>query len=511
MTRTDNSLRNMKYAFLGQVVNLLLVFVTRRFFVSILGDEYNGLHGFLASIIGMLALAELGIGASIFYSLYKPIAENNQPKINALMKLFRKAYTIIGFVVAGIGIILLPFLPYLLRNFEGMEYIHTNIYVIFGLFLLNSASGYFFVYKQSLLTATQNDYINTNVRTFGMVILNVLQIAFLYITRNYLSYLIIQIIVNTSMNVILSRKADQMFPFIKEPSTEKLTREDVDELKRNVKANTMHSLGGFLVFGTDNILIGMISGLAAVAHFNNYNIVLNGLATIFGVVFSSLTASVGNLGASTGKETIQENFNVVNFLGFWIFGFSVTCLYILFNPFMTLWMGPYRLLSRPIVIMIIVNFYLKGMRRSTITYKDSLGLFWYDRWKPMVEAVINLGVSIFLGMHFGLFGILLGTAISTLTTCFWIEPFVLYRYGFKSPLRDYFKRYGIYTLSALGVLLVTRMLVSLVTFEGVFGFILLSIATIGLSNGLLALLFHRTREFQELLRIVKSKVLRRAA
>jgi len=516
MTRTDNSIKNMKFGLLGQVLNLLLVFVTRRVFVSVLGDDYLGLHGLLSNVISMLSLAELGIGASILFSLYKPIAEDDKEKIKALMKLFKKAYATVGIAVGVLGLGMLPFLTLIIRNMDEAvlnsyeaQGISTNLYLIFGLFLLNTVGSYFFVYKQSLLGADQKEYINTNVRSVSTIALNVLQIVFLLWTRDYIAYLLIMIFVNFSTNFILSKKVDERYPYLKEPVREKLTKEDVNELKRNVKANTFHSLGSFLVFGTDNLLIGAMVGLATVGHFGNYNLVLNGLLLLYGVVFSAMSASVGNLGASTEENKVEDNFYVTNFLGFWMFGFSITCLYILFNPFIALWMDESRVLPYGVVLIIILNFYLKGMRRAVITYKDSLGLFWYDRYKPLVEAVINLAVSIALGMRFGLFGILLGTTISTLTTSFWIEPYVLYKYGFKSKLRNFFKRYAIYTLAALAVLLATRFIVSFVTFGGILGFALLTLVTVLVSNALLALLFHRTQEFEALKRIFKAKILRR--
>jgi len=516
MSRTDNSIRNMRYGMIGQVLNLVLVFVTRRVFISVLGEGYNGLHGILSNLISMLSLAELGIGASIFFSLYKPIAENDKEKIKALMHLFRKAYALVGLAVGIFGIAMLPFLTFIIErqdadvlNAYESQGISTNIYLIFGLFVFNTVASYFFVHKQSLLNADQKDYININVRSVSTIVLNVLQILFLWYTRSYIAYLLIMIVVNLAVNFILSRKVDRMYPYIKERSTMKLAKEDTDELKRNVKANTFHSIGSFLVFGTDNLLIGAMVGLTTVGRFSNYNLILSGLMTLYGVVFSAMTASIGNLGASTDEDSVQKNFNITNFLGFWLFGFSITCLYILFNPFIMIWIEEPHLLPYGVVVIIIVNFYLKGMRRGVIAYKDSLGLFWYDRYKPLIEAVINLTVSIFLGLRFGLFGILLGTTISTLTTSFWIEPYVLYKYGFKSKLRDYFRRYVVYTVAAIAVLFVTRFVTSFITLGGLLGFIVLTFVTVLVSNALLALLFHRTSEFEALKQIFMAKVLRR--
>ncbi|MCL1950248.1 MAG: hypothetical protein FWF59_11005 [Turicibacter sp.] len=502
MTRTDNSIRNVKYAFIGQLLTMILTFVSRRIFLDVLGEQFLGLNSLLTSIINMLSLAELGIGASIIYSLYKPLAENDYDKIKSLMFFFKKAYYIIGFIIATIGLLLIPFLRLIIREFPS----EINLYLVYFLFLINSVGSYFFVYKQSLLSADQKEYINTNVRTLFLVILNFFQIISLLLTRNYILFLFLQILSTFGINIVLSLRVDKLYPYLKAKKWSKISDSDSALIKKNVKALLMHRLGGFVVNSTDPLLIGILLNLVVVAQYGNYLMIINGLILIFSVIFQSLRGSLGNLGATANKNQIYQNFKKLNFIGFWIYSFSSICLYILMTPFVRLWLGEEMTLSPPIVIIIIINYYLRGMRQSTLTFRDSLGIFWYDRHKPAIEAFINITFSIFLGIHFGLLGILLGTLISTITTSFWVEPYVLFKYGFEKNVMDFFKDYLIYTtigiLALIGTYSITRFLPN----KGLFDFIVITIITCFVSNFILILFFHRRKEFKSVFHIFKNRM-----
>ena len=151
VSRTKNSIRNIKYAIVGQFTGLTISFINRMIFVHVLTSEYLGVGGLFTSILSMLSLAELGIGSAIVYSLYKPLAEKNNEKIKSLMLLYRKAYTIIGIAISILGILLTPFLGFFIKELPTID----NLRLIYILFVLNSAFSYFYSYKRSLIIADQ--------------------------------------------------------------------------------------------------------------------------------------------------------------------------------------------------------------------------------------------------------------------------------------------------------------------------------------------------------------------
>lgn len=443
--RTFNSLRNVKVSMICQCLGIMVSFLLRRVFVSTLSSEYLGVHGTFTSILSMLSLAELGVGSAISYSLYKPIAENNRDQICALMQLYRKVYFVIGCIVFLLGGVLTPLLQFIVKDLPELP----NIRLIFFLFVVNSASSYFFTYKQSLITATQNKYI-VSLYHYGLnALMYLVQALFLLISKNYILYLVTEFAFVFIRNVLLAKKADKLFPEYVKTTSAALEEDTRKSIIRNTKAMMAHRLGGVVVLGTDNLLISYFVGVISTGLYSNYRMVTSGLGAVLNTVFHSLTASVGNLGATEDHTHALLVFQRVDFAARWLFGFSAICLVVLFNPFIELWVGREYLFDEKIVLIIAINYYLSGMRQSVLTFRDAYGLYWYDRWKPVAEIIINLTSSVLLARVYGVLGILLGTLISTVLTCFWMEPYVLYKHALRESVKGYFLNYIIGMLKTI--------------------------------------------------------------
>ncbi len=499
MSRTSNAIRNIKYAILGQGIGIIVSLLSRMFFVHTLSAEYLGLNGFFTNILSILSLAELGIGSSIVYSMYKPLAENDESKLIILMDLYKKAYITIGVIIAVLGFSLTPFLDFFIKDLPNIPHIR----LIYFMFIGNSSLSYFFSYKRSLIITDQKRYIATFYRYSFFFLLNIFQIIELLIFHSYILFLLLQIVSTILENVYVSKKADELYPFLKNEVTGKLDKAEKDVIVRNVVAMLFHKIGSTIVKGTDNLLISKFIGIIEVGLYSNYQLVINALNSIFGLAFQSIIASIGNLGASETKEKGKYIFECINLVTFWIYAFSSICLINLINPFIKLWLGQEYVFSMKLVLVIVINFFLTGMRKSVLTFRDALGLFWYDRYKPLFESGINLVASIILVRKIGIVGIFIGTIISTLATCFWIEPFVLFKYGFKSTVKSYFKKYGIFVIIMLGVGITTWLLSNLFSSFTLLNFIGKLLVCIIVPNVLFSIIFWRTNEFQYLYKILK--------
>ena len=504
MSRTKNSLKNVKFALIFQAASILVAFLTRKVFVMTLSKEYLGLDGTFANILTMLSLAELGAGSAITFSLYKPLAEDDRGQVTALMALYRKVYWAIGIVVAVLGCTLVPFLSVLIHDLPDIPYIR----VIYLLFVLNTVLSYFYVYKQSLIMADQKQYIVTYYR-YGLKMLMLLaQAAFLWVTRNYFVYLGLQIGTTLLENLLLSRKANQLYPYLHTTQAEPIRPEVKDKILKNIRALMVHKLGGAVVFGTDNLLISFFEGVVAVGLYSNYLLVTNGLKSVYSLVYRSLTASVGHLAATENPDHAVRVFYRVDFFGRWLYGFSAICLMILFNPFIALWVGEDYLFSPWIVLLIVMNFYVTGMRQATLTFRDAYGLYWYDRHKPIFESIINLVVSVALAKPLGVAGIFIGTFISTMTTCFWIEPLVLFRHGFHVSVKPYFRNYLISTVLTMAAGVVTWKVCGLLPSVGLLAFCGKVLICALLPNALFALCYCGREEFWYFLSLGKKLLMR---
>lgn len=492
--RTKKTVINITSALIGQVFAIIFGFVTRIVFVKQLGDTYVGINGLCTSIVGLLSLAELGIGESINYKLYKPLAENNVEKLKSIMNLYRIVYWIIGGVITVIGFSLLPFLRFFLKATETQSV--NNLYLIFSLFVLNSASSYFFSYKRALIISDQKRYIVNIIHYTFYCVMNLSQIIILHKTNNFIIYLIVMIISTVAQNIIISYKANKIYPFLKDKKIDPLDKIDVKEIKKNTQALLYHKIGGQVVNSTDNILISKIIGIAIVGIYSNYLLVTSALNTIIAQLFSAITASVGNLGATENENKSEHVLNVLFFGNFCFISIVCAAFYSSIELLLSVMFGKQRILSHDVLICIVLNLYFYNIRRTVWTFRDGYGLFWYDRYKSIVESIINIIFSIILGKRIGLIGILIGTIVSTVSTCLWIEPYILYKYAFKKNPFCYFLALGKYTVSTVFICLLSKLLVMYLQLNGYLGFILGCFISFIIAVCFIFLFFCRTEELK---------------
>lgn len=385
----------------------------------------------------MLSLAELGVSTAINFSLYKPIADKNKEKISSLMSFYKKAYRIIGCIVVLLGIILIPFLHFFIKNIESI----SNVYLIYILYLINTASTYFITYKETLINADQNKYKLAIIDTVSVILLNLLQIIFLIVTKNFIIYLIVQFVVLFLQRVITNRYITKKYKNIDFNSKVKLDNEDKASIVKNVKAMFFHKIGEYCINSTDNLIISAFININTVGFYSNYLTVINLLNTFIMMIYNGITASLGNLIVRESDEKKEQIFKIMNFLAFIIYGYCAVCLINLFNIFINIWIGEKYCLEFPIVLMIIINFYLTGMRVPSGIMKSAAGLFDVDKFTPLIQTIINLIVSIILVQKIGLIGVLIGTFISSIVIPCWQRPYLVYKYVLKKSSKQYFIEY----------------------------------------------------------------------
>lgn len=482
------------------MASAIVSFFTRKVFVLVLTKEYLGLNGTFSNILSILSLTELGVGTAITFSLYKPLAQGNQGQVTAIMALYRRIYRVIGIVVAALGSALMPLLPVLIRGLPDIPHLD----LIYLLFVFNSALSYFYAYKQSLIIADQRQYIVTAWQSGLDMVLVTAQAVFLLLTRNYFVYLGLQIGMTLLKNIILSRQTDRLYPFLRVAGHENLDSGIKREIVLNVKALFTHNLGGIVVFSTDNLLIAYFVGMVGVGLYSNYLMVVNNLRTIYDQLFRSATASAGNLGASENPQRALSVFWNMNFFACWLFGFSSVCLAVLLNPFISLWVGDEYLLSQNVVWLIVLNFYVWGMRKAVLLFWNAYGLYWHDRYKPIAECVVNLAASIVLAVRFGIAGILAGTVISTMTTCFWIEPVLLFRHAFQTSSGRFFRDYAVNTVVTLLTLGVVWIVCTMLP-AGIPAFIAKMALCTVLGNAGFLIAYCRRKEFRYFVQILLSR------
>lgn len=506
--RKKNSIINMIVGLAGQLLNMLLSFGGRIVFTYYLSQEYLGVNGLFGDILGMLNLAELGIGSAMVFSMYRPAAQNDERQLARLMNLYKRLYRIVAAVVMGVGLALMPFLDVFVKGGDGVEHLQ----LIYLLYLLQSASSYLLSYKNSIYIAYQKGYIRKAVdQTLGIVRL-ILQIVVLVLTKNFILYLIVQLFVPMITNVIISLRADREFPYLKQYK-ELPEPQERKAIFKNVGALSLHKLATVVVRGTDNLIMSAFDGLSAVGIYSNYRLVLVNINNVLGHVCGAFTSSIGNLNAVEGKKRVYEIYRVLDFAMFLLYGYLTGGLLTLINFFIRMLFGEAYLFPMPVVIIIIAEFFMSGLRQMNLQFREALGLFWHDRYKALAEAIINLVVSLILVQYYGVAGIVGGTIISSLLTCVWFEPYVLMRYGveedWKKKLRRYYTEYIIRWVFVTAVSALSYWIFQHMPQTNVFWFILEGVIYTAIYAVAVLAMYGRTEEFQYLLEMTVRKLKKR--
>ena len=508
-SRTEYSIMNIMTGLGGYAINTILGLICRMVFTRTLSADYLGVNGLFTNVLMMLGLAELGIGSAIVYALYKPLAEDDKDTVASLVKFYGSCYKTIGIVVAVIGIILMPFLNILITDQPAIK---ENLYVIYALYLFNTASTYFFSYRSSLITASQQNYIVVGVNYLITIIQSIIQMIWLITTHEYIGYLIIASIGTMIYNISISYIAKQKFPYIVKKNIRPLEYKEKRKLIRNVRALVVWKLSGLLVNSTDNIIITYFNGLATVGLSSNYTLLSSTLNALLNQLFNGITASVGNLNAKESVDKKEEMFNTINLANFWLFGWAAIGIFVLSTDIVQLMFGKGYILPISIPFIIALNFYMVGIQSAIWTFENTLGLFRQGRYLQVVTAMINLVCSIWLGKKWGLFGILFATAIARLFTGTWYDPFKLYKYGFSRSVLAYYKKRLLYFLLIIIAGSLCYWLSGFATFSlGVNVCIKFVICCI-VPNIVFLCAFYQSREFKyykNLYRRITEKVLRK--
>ncbi len=500
-SRTNYMILNVFTGTVGEVLQLSLQFICRTVFIYTLAEEYLGINGLFENILKILSLTELGFGSALIYSMYKPISENNQNEICALMNLYKKIYNIIGLIILGLGLSLTPFLHVLVRGGENIP----NLKLIFILVLLNSVSTYFLGYKSSIINASQKKYITIIIQKIFQLLEVVLKTFVLLYFKAYLVYLIIGIMCNIGNNIFQYIIADKMYPYLKTDTKTLPSKSIQSEIFKNTKAMAMHKMGSVIVTGTDNLLISSFVNIASVGLYSNYMLILNSVSRFTSLISTTMTASVGNLVATCNKEKIYRTYCKISFMSLWIHGFCACCFMTLLNPFIDIWLGSKFVFPTYVVELIVFNRFLIGFREATIVFRDAMGLFWYDRYKPLLEIIVNLVVSVVMVQQIGISGVFLGTIFSGVFVCCWIEPYILFKHGFQKPFRMYFQRVVPITISIICITVILFYCETNLP-TGLIGFILrMGISCIGY-NFLMYVIYRKRVEYKELEKLVLNGI-----
>lgn len=453
---------NIGASLLSKAILLFAALYIRRLLILYIGNEVNGLNSLYASIIGLLSVAELGVGSAIVFSMYRPIVDGNNKTVVALYCLYKKMYAVIGIVIFLAGIVLMPFLPALIDDYQDID---ANVNITFFLTLLSVVISYLYSAKTSLIEAYKNNYITTGILTISKIARSALQIAAIIVLRSYIAYLICQII-ETLLVWIMTEYCVRKLHGDVIGKKEKLDDSTKNEVIKNIKAMFMHKIGAVMVGAIDSMIISAYIGVAILGKYSNYTAIVGAMVGVIALFFTPLTAVVGHMCAAESKKRARQYFDYFYSLNYVIGVIFFLGFYAVIDNIIVMFFGPDLVMSRQVPYIISLNCFIGYMRQSPLLFRDASGAFYYDRWKPFAEGVSNLILSILLVNalpdEYSVVGVIAATIITNLLICDIIEPHILFKYVFDEPAKKFYVRnYSYIAVFAASLVLIDKITVDL--------------------------------------------------
>lgn len=499
INKTKNAVRNVAYGTIQRIVNIALPFVTRTVMIYVLGANYLGLNSLFTSVLQVLNLAELGVGSAMTFSMYKPIAEDDKDTICALMRLYKIYYRIIGVVILVAGLTITPFIPSLIKQDVPSN---INIYVLYLMNLGSTVLSYWlFAYKNCLLYAHQRNDIVDRTSTIVICLQQLFQIGTLFLFKNYYFYLVIVLAAQVAKNITNAVIAAKMFPDYHPKG--KLEKVEVKKINQRVRDLFTAKIGGTIVNSADSIVISAFMGLTALAIYNNYYYIMNSVSAFVFIIFSAITAGVGNSLVTASMKKNYSDFKTLTFIISWICGFCLSCFYSLYQPFMEIWVGSELMYGQDVVCMFCAYFYLYIISGIFTTYKDAAGIWHEDRFRSIIGAMVNLLLNLAFVQKFGVYAILMSTMLSYLIINIPWLIYNLFHVLFKRSAHRYIIQLLVYTgISVVGCA-ITAVCCSFITINGFGGLMSKAVVCIIVPNIFFLIVYCKTDMFKECLELLK--------
>lgn len=505
LSRSKHAVQNVIAGMVYKFCSVSFPFIIRTLMIENLGAEYLGLSNLFSSILQVLSLAELGFGSAVVFSMYKPIAENNNELICALYAFYRKVYRVIGCVVLVTGLLIMPALPYLIKGTYPDD---VNLYILYLIYLGNTVISYWmFAYKESLLIAHQHSDVSYKISTVATLGMYILQIMSLILVKNYYVYIVFLPISTVVINIIRSRVVDRMYPEI--VCKGNLISEEKNGLYKRITGLLLFKISGICRNSFDSIVLSAFLGLFILTKYQNYFCILTAVVSMLAIIQDSIAAGIGDSIASEDVEKNYRDFNVLYLIYNWIVGWCTVCLICLFQPFIKIWVGEKFLFPFYMVILFGIYFYSQQIGNVAALYRQAAGLWWEDKVRPMVEALANLVLNVLAVKYWGAMGVLLSTIITIVLINLPWASHILFKHYFKMDAKKYWIKMIFGTVPVALAVSVTYVVCQLVNMEGISALLFRGIICCVVPNLVFLLIYFKDSDFKRAIGIMKRMLVRR--
>lgn len=430
--RTKNSIKNIFSVIIPYLIIGGLGFVKSKVFITSFNDDIYSLNQLFFQILGYFSLAEAGFETFIMQKYYKAFSNNDREEINRIFSTSVLHFRYIGFAMLGAGSVMMFFVHYFTKAQVDGNYLK----LIFMVFVIKNSIEYFLMCPRIVINADQKAFKTNLYVNACRIAENISDIVLALLGTNYLILLIPGIGIRILFNMVINRKVYREYPWLQRSKLKYYY-----EYLRGMSNLIYQRIAGILNSNTDIILISTFVNPVAVIIYTSYNYITKFINDTLAVMANSLTPSFANALNEGDDQKSYGIFDEMSISFFFIASFSATVLFLIFDPFVALWMGEKYVINKLGLMLMVFIMFDSISRRMMAIAVNALGLYYETKVCVIAESIVNFLLSLILVQIIGLNGALLGTGLAVLTTSGWYTPYYIYRKVFnKSPflfVKDY--------------------------------------------------------------------------
>ncbi len=405
MNRSTKLKLNTVTSLINQVVTLVCGFILPRYILAYFGSVQNGLVSSIGQFLGLISLCELGVGAVVQSTLYKPLADEDNGTVSRVMVSANKFFNKIGIIMAVYVAVLLATYPFIYLDSFG--YISTAL-LIAAMAITYFAQYFFGIKNQILLNADQRSYVGLVLQS-GTTILNT--VVSIWIMTMGSSIQTVKLV--TSL-IFLIRPLGLAVYVRKNYKIDYKVKLDGEPIKQKWNGLAQH-IAAVVLGNTDTVVLTLCSTLANVSIYNVYFMVINGVKQLVMSATTGIQAMFGNMLAKNEREAIDKSFNTVEWIlhTATVLVFTVTGLLII--PFVRIYTdgitdADYIVPLFAVLIVTATAAYCIRLPYSMIVL--AAGHYKETQTSAIVEMALNIVISVAAVFRFGLIGVAIGTLVS---------------------------------------------------------------------------------------------------
>lgn len=438
--RTDksikNSVSNVFFTLLIGIIGLIKVKV----FVNGLNNDIYSLNQLFYQIFSYIVITDIGFGLILNKQLYNAFAVDDYEKINKIYSTSKRFYNIVGLIMMIIALILSFFVRFLTKANISPLYMQ----IIFIIFIFRNVVDYFFVAPRYVLEADQKIYkVNHYVKSIK-IIESIVEIILVLLGVDYFFVIIPGIFITIVIDIFVNNKIYKMYPWLKSDKTFNF------KYLKGTKDVIWRKIAGLLNSNTDIILISAFINPISVIIYTSYVYITKFITDTVYMISSSLTPSFANVAFKEKSDKMYGVFTELNILFLFIASFVFIMLYGFLNSLITFWVGGEYLVNNFVLFLFCFSAFQVIAEKPLAIFINGVGLFKETKVSTIMEAVLNLIISLLLIGKIGIAGVLLGTIISKLLTTSIQNAIYIYKNKFNKPGYKYFILYYSVIFISLG-------------------------------------------------------------